>query len=101
MSAYLLTDTNWNGTDRETIVRFGQTVGPVIAQYGGKFLVDRGAVPELVEGDWLPTTMNILEFPSADAIRAMLASAEFQAAAAIRRQTPAVFKQILVPGASS
>jgi uncharacterized protein (DUF1330 family) len=101
MSAYLLTDTDWNGTERETIVRFGQAVGPVIAHYGGRFLVDRGAKLELVEGDWLPTTMNILEFPSADAIRAMLASPEFQAAATIRRQTPAIFKQILVPGASS
>jgi uncharacterized protein (DUF1330 family) len=101
MSAYLLTDTDWNGTPRDTVVRFGQTVGPVIAQYGGKFLVDRGAIPELVEGDWLPATMNILEFPNVDAIRAMLASPDFQAAAEIRRQTPAIWKQILVPGASS
>jgi uncharacterized protein (DUF1330 family) len=101
MSAYLLTDTDWNGTPRETIVRFGQAVGPVIAQYGGKFLVDRGQAPELVEGDWLPKVVNIVEFPSVDAIRAMLASPDFQAATAIRRQTPAIWKQILVPGASS
>jgi uncharacterized protein (DUF1330 family) len=101
MAAYLITDTDWKGTDRETILRFSQAVTPVIVSYGGKFLLDRGAVPQPVEGDWKPATLNIVEFPGTDAIHQMLASPEFQAAAAIRRQTSAVFKQVFVQGASA
>ncbi len=98
MAAYLITDADWKGADRETILRFGQAVTPVIARYGGKYLLERGAVPEPVEGDWRPPTFSIIEFPSVDAIRQLLASPEFQTAAEIRHHTSAVFRQILVQG---
>ena len=98
MAAYLIADTDWKGTDRETMQRFGQAVTPVIVGHGGKFLTDRGTVPEPIEGDWQPATLMIVEFPSREAIHEMVVSPEFQAAAAIRRQTEAVFKLIVVPG---
>jgi uncharacterized protein (DUF1330 family) len=98
MSAYLVADVDWRGTDRDIIMQFSQAVTPIILQHGGKFLVDRGTAPEPVEGDWNPAFMNIVEFPTAEAARTMLASPEFQAAAGIRRQTRALFRQVLIQG---
>jgi uncharacterized protein (DUF1330 family) len=99
VAAYLVVDTDWKDTDVATRTAFGRAAQPVIANYGGKFLVPPGRPGEPLEGDWNPPTLTIVEFPDVDSVRQMWASPEFRAAAAVRRATNAVFKIVLVDGA--
>jgi uncharacterized protein (DUF1330 family) len=100
MAAYLVVDTDWQDTDPETRAAFGRAAQPVIAQYGGRFLTPPGTLTsEPLEGDWAPKILTIVEFPDAARARQMWDSPEFQAAAAIRRATNAVFKIVLVDAA--
>lgn len=50
-----------------------------VFQYGGKFLAE-GASPEMLEGEWEPKRMAIVEFPDADTARTFYNSAEYQVA---------------------
>ena len=54
--------------------------------FGGRFLV-RGATPEILEGDWEPKRLVILEFPDAESARRWWASPRYAAAKAIRQAT--------------
>ena len=98
MAVYLISDADWKGASLETIQEFAAAARSVILKYGGKFLT----VPqtqELLEGDWKPKQVLVVEFPNAEAIREMWESPEYLAAAAIRRQANADFKIIMVEGA--
>ena len=57
-----------------------------IAQYGGRFLV-RGPTPEILEGDWQPKRLVLLEFPSVARAREWWGSAEYAPAKAKRQAT--------------
>ena len=52
----------------------------------GRYLV-RGGDTTLLEGDWLPRRMVVLEFPTQEARQAWYDSAEYQALRAIREKT--------------
>ncbi len=54
-----------------------------IEAYGGRYLA-RGGDIEVLEGDWTPRTVILVEFPSADRAREWYASPEYQAALAYR-----------------
>jgi uncharacterized protein (DUF1330 family) len=95
MTAYLVTDADWKDVAMATRREFIEAVNPVITRHHGKPLAQARA-PESIEGDWHPPMLVIYEFPDADAVRSMLDSPEFQAAAAIRQQAGAVFKQVLL-----
>jgi uncharacterized protein (DUF1330 family) len=53
--------------------------------YGGRFLV-RGGATEMIEGDWLPGRLVIIEFPSKDAAHRWYDSPEYQAIVGIRHE---------------
>jgi uncharacterized protein (DUF1330 family) len=61
-------------------------VPPSIAQYGGRF-VARGGSIEVLEGDWHPTRLVLVEFPSAERARAWWNSPEYAEAKALRQAT--------------
>jgi len=69
---------------------------PSIAVYGGRYVV-RGGASEVLEGDWRPPRLVILEFPDAARARAWWASPEYAAAKAIR-QGCARTQMLLVDG---
>jgi len=98
MAAYLVVDTDWKETPTETRAEFGRAAQPVIRDHGGAFLTPVGHRSEVLEGDWHPEILTIVEFPDAETARRMWNSPEFRAAAAIRRATEAVFKVVLVDG---
>ncbi len=74
-----------------------QQIPAFIEKHGGRYIV-RGVEPEVMEGDWKPERMVILEFPSSDHARAFLADPEAQDLFATRHRTT-VSKLVLVEGA--
>jgi len=61
-------------------------VMPTIAAYGGRFLA-RGGKVEILEGDWQPRRLVIVEFPSVERAKAWWSSPEYADAKALRQAT--------------
>ncbi len=57
-----------------------------IRQYGGRYLT-RGGATEVLEGDWTPERLVILEFPSMEQAKAFGGSPEYAEAKALRMAT--------------
>jgi uncharacterized protein (DUF1330 family) len=54
--------------DQDKLVQYREGNTEVVAQHGGRF-VARGGAQELLEGDWDPKRIVIIEFPDMDAAR--------------------------------
>jgi uncharacterized protein (DUF1330 family) len=65
---------------------YKRMVPPTIAKYGGRFIV-RGGRCEVLEGEWRPNRLVLLEFPSAEQARAWWHSPEYADARALRQAT--------------
>jgi uncharacterized protein (DUF1330 family) len=61
MSAYVIVDIVVH--DQKTYDEYKQLAPATVAAYGGKYLA-RGGKTEVLEGDWTPKRLVILEFPS-------------------------------------
>ncbi len=61
MPAYLIVDLEV--TDPEAFERYKREVAPNLASFGARYLA-RGGKTEVLEGDWSPRRLVILEFPS-------------------------------------
>ncbi len=97
MPAYLVADITI--TDPEAYQEYSRQVGATVEQYGGRYIV-AGATsqPEVVEGDWRPTRITILEFPTMERLKTWYDSAEYAAIRGIR-QRASNSHLILVQGA--
>jgi uncharacterized protein (DUF1330 family) len=84
MAAYLVADIEI--TDAEGYQEYRRTVGASIAAFGGRFLA-RGGVVEVLEGEWSPQRLVIVEFPSMERLRAWYDSPEYAPALALRKRT--------------
>ena len=82
MAAYIIGRINIH--DAEGYARYTALSPGIIARHGGRFLVRGGAV-ETLEGEPFESRLVVLEFPSLEAARTFYASAEYQAAKAIRQ----------------
>lgn len=67
-----------------------------IRQYGGRYLT-RGGAREVLEGDWVPERLVVLEFPDMDRARAWWNSPEYAPAKAMRNAV-AVSSLVLLEG---
>jgi uncharacterized protein (DUF1330 family) len=94
MAAYVIAD--FEITDPEGFHAYAQRVGATIDHYGGSYRV-RGERADIIEGDWRPYRVVILEFESVEQARRWYASDEYTAIKAIRHQT-ATTRLVLVPG---
>jgi uncharacterized protein (DUF1330 family) len=70
-------------TDLEKYKDYMSKVKPVIEAAGGRYLV-RGGTHEVLEGDWKPTRLVVLEFPSAEAARSFYQSPAYRDLKALR-----------------
>ncbi|MER3513043.1 MAG: DUF1330 domain-containing protein, partial [Chloroflexota bacterium] len=61
MAAYVIVDIQV--TDPAGYAEYRQLAPPIVAAYGGRYLV-RGGALETLEGNWTPQRLVILEFPS-------------------------------------
>jgi uncharacterized protein (DUF1330 family) len=67
MPAYVIAAVN-DAWDQEKLVEYRERNTDVVSEYGGRF-VARGGAQELLEGDWDPKRIVIIEFPDMDAAR--------------------------------
>jgi uncharacterized protein (DUF1330 family) len=94
MPAYAIFDITV--TDPERYEDYKKLAPPAITAYGGKYLV-RGGQLDVLEGDWNPSRIVMLEFPTAEQAKAWIDSPEYREARALRHAT-ATTNAILVAG---
>ena len=83
MAAYVIVDiTVTDPTDYE---EYKQLAPAGVSAYGGKYLARGGAV-EILEGNWNPKRLVILEFESIDQAKRWLDSPEYRDAKQIRHR---------------
>jgi uncharacterized protein (DUF1330 family) len=81
VAAYVVVDVEISDPER-----YSEYTGPVpesIAKHGGRFLA-RGGKVEVLEGDWQPRRLVVIEFPSMDAALGWYHSEDYQELAKIR-----------------
>lgn len=71
-------------TDREQYSKYTQATPPVIAQFGGKFIV-RGGKTVTLEGQEEKRRVVVIEFPSFELAQAFYQSAEYQQVKKLRK----------------
>jgi uncharacterized protein (DUF1330 family) len=81
MAAYIIADLTV--TDLPTMEEYRKQVPATVAKYGGRFLV-RGGAHQIVEGDWKPNRVVVLEFPSMEQAKRWYDSEEYRLPKALR-----------------
>jgi uncharacterized protein (DUF1330 family) len=81
VAAYVVVDVE--RTDLERAARYSEMSGPSVERHGGKFLARGGAI-SVLEGDWQPDRLVVIEFESTEAAREWYDSTDYQAACAVR-----------------
>jgi uncharacterized protein (DUF1330 family) len=84
MAAYVLV--NVEITDSAGFAEYRKLVPATIAAFGGRFLT-RGGATEVLEGEWQPHRLVIIEFPDVAAIKAWYHSPEYQRLLELRKRT--------------
>ena len=95
MSAYVIAELDI--TDPEKFAEYRGLVPATVEQYGGKYLARGGSV-EVLEGDWNPTRVVILEFESTEQAKKWIDSDEYTPVKQIRFES-ANTNVVLVEGA--
>jgi uncharacterized protein (DUF1330 family) len=83
MSAYVVLDVEV--TDPEAYAEYKQQSQEALARHGGRFIV-RGGDHEVLEGDWNPHRVVILEFATMEQARAWWSSDDYADAKALRQR---------------
>ena len=96
MAVYFIADIEV--TDPEVFEEYRKKAAPIIEKYGGRYLV-RGGEPEAVEGDWNPSRIVVLEFPSEEHLKTFATAPDYEPVAAIRHRS-ANTNAIMVQGYS-
>ena len=84
MAAYVLV--NVEITNSAGFAEYRKLVPATIAAFGGRFLT-RGGATEVLEGEWIPKRLVILEFPDVATIKAWYHSPEYQQLLELRKRT--------------
>lgn len=83
MAAYMIV--HLEVIDPAAYAEYGKRVVPTIEMYGGRFLVRGGAV-EVLEGDFVPKRVVVLEFADVDAAKRWYHSPEYAPLIAMRKR---------------
>ena len=81
MAAYIIVE--YVVTDEAAFAEFSKRTAAAVESHGGKYLV-RGAV-EVLDGDWTPERMVVVEFEDGDRARAWLDSSDYHELRALRQ----------------
>ena len=96
MAGYVLIDSEV--TDEAVFAEFFERVPATVEAYGGKYLV-RGGATEVMEGDWTPHTIVVVEFDNVEQAKTWLSSPEYTEIKEIRLRS-ANIRKIVVEGAA-
>jgi uncharacterized protein (DUF1330 family) len=94
MSAYVIVEIDV--TDPVGYEEYKKQAGATVAQHGGKYIV-RGGKTEVLEGDWNPKRIVVLQFDSMERAKEWLNCEEYREPRKMRHRT-AKTKMILVEG---
>ena len=94
MPAYVIVDSHV--TDPEQYAAYREAAGPAVEAYGGRFVV-RGGEMEVLEGDWQPTRVVVVEFADLETVHRWYESPEYRYARALR-EGAARMKMLAVEG---
>ena len=94
MPAYVIVDIAI--TDPVGYEEYRKLAAPTVFAYGGKYIA-RGGRTEVLEGNWEPNRLVILEFDSMDLAKAWLNSPEYSEPRKLRHKT-AMTNMIVVEG---
>jgi uncharacterized protein (DUF1330 family) len=95
--AYLVVDAK--STDPERMVEYRRLSSIAVEKFGGRFLV-RGGAYEVLEGQWQPRRLVVIEFESRERVKAFYDSPEYVAARQARAGVSS-FDMVLVEGYST
>ena len=95
MPAYVIADVTVK--DPEVYAQYRAQVLATVTKYGGRFVV-RGGAAEVLEGDWRPGRIVVLEFPDMAAAKKWYASAEYGPLVKLR-QSASTGSLLMVEGA--
>ncbi len=84
MAAYVIADVKIE--DPVQYEDYRKMVPATIAAYGGRFIA-RGGRTEVLEGEWRPNRVVIIEFESVERAKEWWASEEYRAARELRQRT--------------
>jgi len=96
MAAYVLVDISQ--TDAERAARYRAMSGPSVERHGGRFLARGGAI-RVLEGDWQPERLVVIEFTSTEAAQAWFDSEDYRQAREVRAGA-GVWRMAVVDGIS-
>jgi uncharacterized protein (DUF1330 family) len=94
MAGYIVADIEI--TDPNEYQTYAKQTAATLEPYSGKFIV-RGGNTEILEGDWKPMRLVIIEFPSIEQARNWYNSPEYSAIKGIRQRS-AQSNMLLVQG---
>ena len=94
MAAYVVVDVT--RTDPERAARYSAMSGPSVERHGGRFLA-RGGEIHVLEGDWEPERIVVIEFASVDAAKAWFDSPDYLEARSVR-EGAGTWRMIVVTG---
>ena len=95
MAAYLIADLDV--TEPGTYEEYRRQVGPLLEQYGARILIRGGAI-KVLESEWEPKRLILLEFPDMDTLKGFYDSDDYKGPKELR-QRAAVSKVLAVQGA--
>ena len=81
MPAYVISDVTLR--DAAAVEIYRARAAASIAHHGGRYLARGGAI-EVLEGDWKPRALILVEFPDAERARAWYRSPEYALALEVR-----------------
>jgi uncharacterized protein (DUF1330 family) len=83
-------------TDADRAARYRELSGPSVERHGGRFLA-RGGGLTVLEGNWEPARIVIIEFPSSDAAQVWFDSEDYRQARAVR-EGAGTWRMVVVDG---
>ena len=83
MAAYMIVDLDIE--DLSALDEYRRQAVPIFAKYGGRALVRLGRA-EVLEGDWIPKRVMVLEFQTMDALKRWWTSEEYRPLKPLRQR---------------
>jgi uncharacterized protein (DUF1330 family) len=92
MPAYLIMEIDWHDNDKAREYR--EKFGPALDRYGGRTLCAGPA--QVIEGDWNPPRVVLLEFPTMDSLQTWYGSVEYAPVLKLRKEGATTRKMVAV-----